>query len=44
MDYLEEILHRDSPNFAALAPLREIFRVSVAAEPCWVSVVNILSQ
>ncbi len=40
MNYLKEILHRYSPIFAALASLREIFRVSVAALPRWVSVVN----
>jgi hypothetical protein len=33
MNYLGEILHRYSPTFAALASLREIFRVSVAALP-----------
>jgi hypothetical protein len=32
MNYLGEILHRDFPNFAALASLREIFQVSVVAE------------
>ncbi len=36
MNYLKEILHRYSPIFAALASLREIFRVSVAALPRWV--------
>ena len=41
MNYLEEILHCYSPTFAALASLREIFRVSVAALPRWVSVVKI---
>jgi len=33
MNYLEEIIHRYFPTFAAFAPLREIFRVSVAALP-----------
>jgi hypothetical protein len=36
MNYLKEILHRYSPIFAALASLREIFRISVAALPRWV--------
>ena len=31
MNYLGKIVHRYSPTFAALASLREIFRVSVAA-------------
>ena len=35
MNYLKEILHRHSPIFAALASLRETFRVSVAALPRW---------
>ena len=35
MTYLGEIIHRYSPTFAALASLREIFRVSVAALPRW---------
>jgi len=35
MNYLGEIIHRYSPTFAALASLREIFRVSVAALPRW---------
>ena len=33
MNYLKEIFHRYSLIFAALASLREIFRVSVAALP-----------
>ena len=33
MNYLGDILHCDSPTFAALASWREIFRVSVAALP-----------
>jgi hypothetical protein len=33
MAHLGEIIHRYSPTFAALASLREIFRVSVAALP-----------
>ena len=44
MNYLKEIIHRYSPIFAALASLREIFRVSVAALPRWASVVNASSQ
>jgi len=43
MNYLGEIIHRYSPTFAALASLREIFRVSVAALPRWVSMVNTLN-
>jgi len=31
-------------TFAALASLREIFRVSVAATACWISVLNARSQ
>jgi hypothetical protein len=31
MNYLRKIVHRYSPTFAALASLREIFRISVAA-------------
>jgi len=37
MNYLGEILHRYSPTFAALASLREIFRVSGAALTRWVN-------
>jgi hypothetical protein len=33
MNYLEEFFQRYIPTFAALASLREIFRVSVAALP-----------
>ena len=40
MNYLEENPHCYSPTFAALASLREIFRVSVAALPHWASAVN----
>ncbi len=29
MNYLEELIHRYFPTFAAFASLREIFRVSV---------------
>ena len=36
MTYLGEIIHRFSPTFAGLAPLREIFRISVAALPRYV--------
>jgi hypothetical protein len=35
MNYLGKIVHRYSPTFAALASLREMFRVSVAALPRW---------
>jgi len=44
MNYLGKIIHRYSPTFAALASLREIFRVSIAATPRWVSVVKAPSQ
>jgi len=44
MNYLGEIISRYSPTFAALASLREIFRVSVAAQPRCDSVVNTPSQ
>jgi hypothetical protein len=37
-------LHPQSPNFAPFASLREILRVSVAALPHWVSVVNHLPR
>jgi len=37
MNYLGEIIDRDSPTFAAFASLREIFRVLVAALPRWSS-------
>ena len=33
MDYLGTIIDRYSPTFAALASLRDIFRISVAALP-----------
>ena len=33
MNYLGTIIDRYSPTLTALAPLREIFRVSVAALP-----------
>ena len=33
MNYREEFIHRYFPAFAAFASLREIFRVSVAAQP-----------
>jgi len=32
---MNEIIHRYSPTFAALASWREIFRVLVAALPRW---------
>ena len=52
MNSLSEKLHRHRPTFAALAPLRlgsghalgEIFQISVAALPRWVSVVIGLPQ
>ena len=37
MNYLEKIFHRYFPTLAALASLREIFRVSVAAPPHYAS-------
>jgi hypothetical protein len=36
MNFLGKIVHRYSPTFAALASLREMFRVSVAALPALV--------
>ena len=33
MNSLSEKFHRYRPTFAALASLREIFRISVAAQP-----------
>ena len=44
MNSLSEKFHRYRPTFAALASLREIFRISLAALPCWASVVKILSR
>jgi hypothetical protein len=35
MNYLGKIVYRYSPTFAALASLREMFRVPVAALPRW---------